>query len=258
MRLTTILSLLPLLAAPIASIERNLPADLQVDLIFPRNDTYALVQWFPVVIGVKNLAAVWPLDMSLEVLVRSINLHRPQHESDELTTKFGDLYYEDFRKAVNSTPENCFFHIPSVSLTNNTSGEFVVLWRVNIKSRCFDNATDAQPNTGALGWHNGPNSVKSRAVRFTTEPGAQLPDIEAAANACPEPSNGTTAVVRITDMKKTFMDGEACPVFETNIIPIGCGYRSVAAELAANVSSKLLGKSGLFQRHMADHYVAMS
>ena len=59
----------PLLLARVANAERKLPADLQVDLIFPRNETYAPTQLFPIVFGVNNLDAIWPLQLMIKVSV---------------------------------------------------------------------------------------------------------------------------------------------------------------------------------------------
>jgi hypothetical protein len=59
-----LLGVIPLLASATMA-ERSLPADLQVDLIFPRHDTtYTPTQWFPVVFGVKNLDAVWSMGIN--------------------------------------------------------------------------------------------------------------------------------------------------------------------------------------------------
>ncbi|KAK7927496.1 hypothetical protein PG985_004494 [Apiospora marii] len=56
-----------------ANAARTLPADVQFDFIFPRNnETYAPTQLFPLVFGVNNLDAVWPLKCPFVSSVQSI------------------------------------------------------------------------------------------------------------------------------------------------------------------------------------------
>lgn len=68
----TLALLHPLLSVGVVTAERKFPTDLQVDLIFPRNETYAPTQLLPIVFGLNNFDAVWPLDMHLTVRVRTL------------------------------------------------------------------------------------------------------------------------------------------------------------------------------------------
>lgn len=47
-------------------MQGSLPLDVQVDLLFPRNDTYASTQYSPIVFGMQNLDAIWPLNIWLD------------------------------------------------------------------------------------------------------------------------------------------------------------------------------------------------
>ena len=235
---TRILAVAPLLAA-VALSARSLPADLQVDLLFPRNDTiYAPTQWFPVVFGVKNLDAVWPLDVSLGVTVTDHEFTRNGGGPD-WQYQFGSL---TFTEALESTaPGEFFFHIPAFNMTNGTTGSYTVAWQLNFRHRCFDNSTDE-----ADGWSNSPNGYRSRYIEFHTAPGAQLPDIEATVNSCPDPSPETSAAVRVTKVGETHWKypAEPCPWLETDSVPAKCAFQPVAKELAANVSAAMLSRMG--------------
>lgn len=70
---------------------------------------------------------------------------------------------------------------------------------------------------------------------FTTAPDAQLLDIEAAIDACPEPDQESSVAVRVTDVKYPSglldEDGQrqTCPVFDMSIEPEKCAYKSFAS-----------------------------
>lgn len=59
----------PLLSAGVASAGRKLPADIQVDLVFPRNETYAPTQMFPTVFAIDNFDSATPLDLYISLTV---------------------------------------------------------------------------------------------------------------------------------------------------------------------------------------------
>ncbi|KAK6850287.1 hypothetical protein PG995_014120 [Apiospora arundinis] len=223
--------------------DRSLPADLQVDLIFPRDGmTYAPTQWFPIVFGVKNLDAVWPMGISLGVSVidkqfwKNESSHSWQYELPSVIID----------QVLNSTtPGEYFFHIPAVNMTNGTTSSYSVAWELNIRYRCFENSTDRREETPVRdGWSNSPNGYARRAIKFHTAPGAQLPDIEATVNSCPEPDVNSSTAVRVTKMGETHWKypREPCPWLETDIRPSKCAFQPAAKELAANVSEAMLAK----------------
>ena len=228
-----------LLSARVANAQRELPADFQVDLIFPRNETYAPTQLFPIVFGVNNLDAVWPLDLRLSVSVESTGVPpedgRPSWMWQDVSLSSGGL-----SEAVGDEPDTHFFHFPAVNMTNGTTDSFQILWTFILPERCFANNTDPTADTGGSGWTNSPNGYASRALRFSTAPGAQSPDIEATVNSCRDPDEETSAAVRVTEVRRTHNEGRPCPVFDTNIKPAKCAFKSAAKELAKEVSAGML------------------
>ncbi|KAH6689141.1 hypothetical protein F5X68DRAFT_255011 [Plectosphaerella plurivora] len=243
MRLPALLTIIqPLLLTRVASADRQLPADVQVDLVFPRNETYAPTQYFPIVFDVQNLDAVWPLEVSLEVRVTT-----PSYYNEDGTTGpswkkvWTDLSPEKFSNAFNATPNAHFLWIPAVNMTNGTTGQFSASWEITIRHLCYPKEL-YQPDWGYDRWHNRPHRVFLSEVEFSTAPGAQLPDIAAAANSCSKRDKSNSAAVRITEVRKTD-DGHPCPVLE-EIKPSSCGQKPVASLLAANVSVAMLGEMG--------------
>ncbi|KAK8849168.1 lysM domain-containing protein [Apiospora arundinis] len=238
-----LLGVIPLLASATMA-ERSLPADLQVDLIFPQhNTTYTPAQWFPVVFGAKNLDAVWPMGISLGVEVID-NEYRKIRKGPSWKYELASI---DFTRALNSTtPGEYVFHIPAVNMTNGTTGSYTVAWELNIEYRCFENSTDRREEhrPAREGWSNSPNGYARRFINFHTAPGGQVPDIEATVNSCQEPNVNSSTAVRVTKMGETHWKypREPCPWLETDIRPSKCAFQPAAKELAANVSEAMLAK----------------
>lgn len=215
--------------------ERKLPANLQVDLIFPHSETYAPTQWFPIVFGVQNLDAIWPLDIHLNGAIVSTD------RKHDYFSKIFSLTYDKFADLVGPTPSNQLFYIPAINMTNRPTGSYTIQWEVEVKNRCFANNTNPLLDQKGWAWRS---RYSKQTHEFSIASGAQLPDVEATINSCIEPEENTVAV-RIAEVRKTVDEGRPCPVFETNNITLNkCAYKPVAAELAANVSTLMLSNMG--------------
>ncbi|KFZ17766.1 hypothetical protein V502_04415 [Pseudogymnoascus sp. VKM F-4520 (FW-2644)] len=223
--------LYPLLLAGVANaVERKLPTDIQVDLLFPRNETYAPTQQFPIVFGMNNIDDAWPLELRLYIEVRSIGMPGSSNQSSR-TTSTG-VYSPNFSDQFNQAPLKQFFHFPRTNITNGTTDSYIILWDFVISRQCFTNSTGSAEY---LDWIYNP---KYRSVEFSTAPGAKLPDIEAAVNSCPEPNWNNSAAVRVANVTSPPYKQGICPIFA--IKPEKCVFKSAAKELAANVSAATL------------------
>lgn len=227
---------------------RILPADLQIDLIFPLNETYAPTQLFPIVFGLNNIDAVWPLEMTLNVRIRSLtmspDLNGPSWADQQSSLGYSDLHQVSFKQAA---PPKQFFHFPAINMTNGTTDSYIIMWDADLPPRhCFANQSTPTDGgfDGFIPWSDQPDRYHSRYVQFSTAPGAQLPDIEATVNSCPERNGNNSAAIRITDVKTIRYKQEGCPVIGPAIKPDTCVFKSAAKELAANVSTELLHKMG--------------
>ncbi|KAL0941340.1 uncharacterized protein CTRU02_204103 [Colletotrichum truncatum] len=229
------------------SQSRQLPANLQVDLVFPRaNETYSPTQWFPIVFDVTNLDAVWPLDLYVDIEIYSMAWRINGTGSSSWQDVAPRIDRALLQETFNSTaPGRHFFHTSIVNMTNATTDQYVVRWALNLGPRCFDHGTIDEK-----GWSSGPKSGGNRVIVFNTSPNGQLPDIEATMDACPVSNDENSVAVRVTDAKYPSElldeDGrqEMCPVFTTGIQPETCIYKPLASELAANVSAKILDQMG--------------
>ncbi|OBR01963.1 LysM domain-containing protein [Colletotrichum higginsianum IMI 349063] len=226
---------------------RKLPADLQVNLLFPRaNETYAPTQWFPIIFDITNLDAVWPLDVYVDIEIYSMSWRINNTGSSSWQDVAPRINKALLAEAFNSTtPGQQFFHTPLVNMTNGTTDQYAIRWALSLEPRCFHDGSVEEK-----GWSNRPENGGSRVVMFSSAPGAQVPDIESAVDACPESDQENSVAVRITDVKypNGLLDEDGqkqtCPVFDTSIEPEQCAYKSLASELATNISTKILEQMG--------------
>lgn len=72
---------------PTAGATREFPVKFQVDLIFPKNETYALTSYFPVVYAVHNFRAAGHLDLYLHGTIKTYKSRR--FLLDESTRGYG-------------------------------------------------------------------------------------------------------------------------------------------------------------------------
>ena len=159
-------------------------------------------------------------------------------------TQYTTVYYSEIEKAFEQSPTKHFFHFEALNITNGTSDLFDIRWDVYISRECFANNTDPKLDNGELTWTNDHNGIEMRYIEFSTAPGAQLPDIEAIVDSCPERDEDNTAAVRVTQVRTTYNDYQPCPVLNTTVKPDRCAFKSAAKELAANVSTAMLTRLG--------------
>ncbi|KFY12572.1 hypothetical protein V492_03805 [Pseudogymnoascus sp. VKM F-4246] len=222
----------PLLLAGATVIDRKLPADIQFDLLFPRNETYAPTQEFPIVFGMNNVDAVWPLEINLYLDVQSIGMLGSNKSSRVSWTIQPDFYFPAIYEQFNQEPRKQYFHFPATNITNGTTDSYIISWNVAVSRECFVNGTLV----------NDTENHKSRSLEFSTAPGAKLPDIEASINSCPERNANNSVALRVTNVTSPPYAQGVCPLF--SIKPEKCVFKSAAKGVAANVSASMLQAIG--------------
>ncbi|KAI0014002.1 hypothetical protein F4779DRAFT_560217 [Xylariaceae sp. FL0662B] len=173
------------------------PATVEVDLIFPRNDTYAPSTLFPFVFAFRNAA-----------LAASLNPH--------LLLTLWDKYYN----------KTIFSPTLDLTWTNFSSSEPLYVYTYN----SILNETDSDaPETHVLNWalaasncsnkyglfeKNG--GIRGKAIEFTIQKGAQPPDLVAATAStasCADPSSWAFNVTGTLDVPLLQYDGrDKCAV----------------------------------------------
>lgn len=219
--------------------ERNLPATVQADLLFPRNnETYKPVPWFPLVFAVKGLPDVWPLLFSLDMTV--ISASSKLGAGDASYRDLG-LIYSQFLDAANESLSNeHLLYIPLVNITNGTIDTFRVRLGLNVLRRCAINGTEIERD-----WSNRPSELYLYSLDFSTSPDGKVPDIEESIKACPKPQLGSSVALCVSDIftKPIHAKGvdyqDECAAFEVTESDV-CPYKDIAAQVAKNVSDAVL------------------
>lgn len=148
------------------------PATLEVDLIFPRNDSYAPTAHMPVVFAIQNSRYAAPLNIYFQY--RIYKGSGPDHEIDFRTLS---LNYADFNS---SDP---YFALDSVPYMNTTEGIWQIWWTVYASNGSYIPLSDP-PASGEYSLGPGMSASQlphyASPVHFTTKNGAQQPDLVAA------------------------------------------------------------------------------
>ncbi|KAK6840396.1 hypothetical protein PG995_016150 [Apiospora arundinis] len=219
---------------PVAALTNANPEDsgihqsgvLEFDLVFPRSETYASTQYFPLVLAVRNATAAWPHGLRVVYRVWPHSLEAPPYEGLFEIPRTGGTF------GPPPTAPN-YFVIAGSNLMNATIGGFTLIWTVSMLNTCRD---DPFGDQSTRSYHS-----KEHNVKFTIAEGAPLPDIEAAVNACPIPDS----VLAITP--HGWRDG-VCPIISSNDTSPSnatpCGLKPIAKELSGEVSEAMLGLMG--------------
>lgn len=158
-----------------AAADVTFPVVVEVDIIFPRNETYAPTPVFPLVFAIQNLAAasaIGPLDITW-------TLSKHGSELPEETLPIGGQYKVD---ETNST-DPAYINLWTEEL--NSAGTYQLYWWFNYY-QCLGPKDD--PGTRS-------NNVGNNFT-FTIDPGAQQPDLSAVLDACPT-QNATIVIDEI-------------------------------------------------------------
>ncbi|KIM97152.1 hypothetical protein OIDMADRAFT_32182 [Oidiodendron maius Zn] len=162
MLLACLISLILLLLA-CGSAAQTYPATVEFDVVFPLNDTYAPVPFFPIVFAIQNPQAAVPLLLNIEW-----SLERLGSTGGLLTGGLVDLTWANF-----STDP--YFVVLGTSYLSSIEGSYSVLWTL-YSGNC----------SGSFGGFAKPGlSIASNYTRFTIKNGAQQPSLVTSPDTCP-------------------------------------------------------------------------
>ena len=139
-------------------------AVVEVDLIFPRNETYAPGPFMPVVFAIQNSAIAAPLDIY-------ITWHVTQLDGNASTSGALDL------RQTNFTRSDPFFVFDVAQRLNGTEGTWAAAWALSlfncsVSTQAGENYTTVTKN------------LASSRVVFTTRPDAPGPNLVQSPKAC--------------------------------------------------------------------------
>jgi hypothetical protein len=215
------------------------PAAVEVDLIFPRNDTYSPTAHMPIVFAIQNSRYAAPLDLSFQYTI-----YRGADLDDEIGFGAMILKYADFSS---SDP---YFALDSVPYMNTTEGIWSIMWTV-YAANCSHAVIGDPPGVGQTNVGGGISAshlpYNSGPTQFTTKNGAQQPDLVAATadDTCASSGNFTfdvTGTLKVAD-PPLFNGRSSCAVLPTPLSkppanPCGAKLNSSAASsISAAITS---------------------
>ncbi|KAB8277073.1 hypothetical protein BDV30DRAFT_234873 [Aspergillus minisclerotigenes] len=205
---------LVLLTPSLAQETPYTPQTIELDLVFPRNDTYAPVDYFPLILGLQNAKAAWPqgvkIAWKLERLDTDTTLQEgyfPPHEPQ--------YYARDDYHTRGKAPSDPFiyYHFP-FALRNFTSGHWRYSWQFGFAQNC----TSLQSWSGR--WFS---SQPRKEVIFRTAADGRAVDLLARQDDC----FGVPVTFEILDWTGTlWTELDTCPILnETAPKPNPCALK---------------------------------
>jgi hypothetical protein len=227
-RFTTFLLAASCALSATAAADVTLPAVVEVDVIFPRNETYAPTPVFPLVFAIQNPAAassIGPIDISWAIW---------KYGSDQLV------------------PDHLFGGNQTLDKTNSTDPHYINLWTARL------NGTESAGTYGLWWqvWYYACSGKKGESpgisagsrtsnFTFTIDPGAQQPNLAADLDACP--AQNATIVVTETWPVKGMSDRDVCGVVSKARVDANpCAVKldsAAAASIAAEVTASACAAS---------------
>jgi hypothetical protein len=163
-RFTTLLLAASCALSATAAADVTFPAKVELDVIFPRNETYAPTPVFPVVFAIQNLAAassIGPLNVYWAILKLG---------SDQVVPFAGTQTLNN----TNSTDPHYINHWTAELDGAESAGTYLLWWQVTYWA--------------CMGEEDSPGGMygsRQDNFTFTIDPGAQQPNLSANLDACP-------------------------------------------------------------------------
>ncbi|KAL4909690.1 hypothetical protein BDW74DRAFT_173184 [Aspergillus multicolor] len=197
------------------------PQDVELDLVFPHNDTYTPLRYFPIILGLQNARAAWPQRFGIRwTLWRFLDfgdLEEMQSDKfpDPLSYHEGTYPFEDIDASQPGTgvtdgpaPVDPFFYFYFPGhIMNSTAGHWKLTWQFGF----FQNCSSSSESPDRL-----LNEQPMNEVVFRTEVGGKEVNLTTLQERCP----GYPRTFRIEGSMEN--DG-VCPIFgETDPEPEPC------------------------------------
>jgi hypothetical protein len=219
------------------------PATVEVDLIFPRNnETYSLTAHMPIVFAIQNSRYAAPLDLSFRYMLfkgARITVEKTIIADREIRLKYADFSSSD-----------PYFALDSVPYMHTTEDGWTLIW-TSVSANC--SFTPINFNTSRSPSMLGPRlygthiAQDADPIEFTIKKDARQPDLVAATSddTCARSGNFTFDVTEILNVSYTgqFNGRSSCAVFPTPLStpranPCGAKLNSTeAASILAAITS---------------------
>ena len=209
----------------------------EIDVIFPRNETFELMPLMPVVFAIQNPAAIGRLYPTLSYGLWPADT--PPHNQ----TKWTNLAVEK----LPDTESSVSFLLDGIANTLNTESEWEFTWKL----RWTNCSTPANGTT----FHNEHGLVEEpdfawrpywtgKSIHFTTKKGGNQPNLTAISTGdkCDDTQVLAFNVTKTLTAPEGYLEGRKCAVLESPApTPAPCKV-SVAPAAASSISSTLTAR----------------
>ena len=219
---------------PAASVDVQYPQTVEIDLVFPRNDTYPPFWPFPIIFAVRNAAAAWPFDFQLIYEVQVFD----KKENRFTGMPGGMKNFGHFPNAANTNDrdypagldEPLLIMNASVAWANMTDTYGFVNWDIGFVYNCSEDVPLEESVSPVL------KPIFGNYLYFTLSGDAPVPDFSAL-KGCPH-LVGAREITGEMVPGDPFWEVGTCPIFAKDD-PEGdpCGFND--DELATRVASEM-------------------
>lgn len=235
-------ALLPLLATPL--LAQTYPAIVELDLVFPRNETYLPVYPFPMVFALRNPSAIWPFDFSFtselrwydESLGRDVWTDGGFEDLGHFPNSQSHIYHDSTEYPVAELGEpfyviNSSFPVSDFLSNTTTTTPASMSWSFVMRPNCTKNAS----RTETVGF----SRIYGGSVELSFGPDGILPDFNNY-EGCPIP----VAAIGIKDLwvpPYFWSEVGNCPVLQDHPpSPNPCGLNVSQQDLGPRVAKAMM------------------
>ncbi|KFY12957.1 hypothetical protein V491_06581 [Pseudogymnoascus sp. VKM F-3775] len=196
---------------------------VEVDLVFPQNDTYAPAHIIPIAFAFQNSDLAGSLQPSLAFTINPYG-----NNTKAIVNGHFEMIWTNF------TESNLFIQYGEALEGLNTEGAWALDWQLSV-TNCSSSNTDLKFTTNSEMHH----------VVFTTKNGAKAPDVSAATgkDTCSKSQGVAFKITQTLDSGDKFDNGRPCAVLvDTTPVPNPCNVKIDAAD-AANISASFTAKA---------------
>ncbi|KFY33708.1 hypothetical protein V494_07391 [Pseudogymnoascus sp. VKM F-4513 (FW-928)] len=217
--LTRLVTRCSLLLACAATTVHAASGNLEIDLLFPQNDTYAPQHIIPIAFAIQNSSLAEFLQPHVNFVIYPYLNHTKSY-----VYGYNDLTWANF------SGRDPYMVYGTGLEALNTEGVWTLEWTVRA-SNCFT-------SNGKQDYRV--NSTQKR-ITFTTKNGAKMPDLTAATgpDTCANADSQTFRIAETRDSGDTFENGKPCAVLEdATPMPSPCAVK-IDSAAAASVSARM-------------------
>lgn len=221
-------------ARPVQAVSGN----VEIDLLFPQNDTYAPAPIIPVAWALQNSKLADYLQPEISFYIE------PYGDTNNSTVAYG-LFSMTWTDWESSDP---YIEYGEALETLNTEGTWLLVWELSF-ARC---AEFGEFDDDAFFGERDIDAVREGTWQwrvFTTKKGAKEPDLMAATHGdnCADAQNVTVGISDTRDVGDLYENGRPCPVVtEPAPSPTPCSA-TIWPEAASSISSYLTDRACIAQ-----------